>query len=183
MFLYIMLQKFHSIKIQNTKYNILLCDTLGLIVFLRENQKALQNYMKSLTKIMKSFKNQSFHILDFIYEYILYTKLHKKILYSIIFTTKRYEIISFSRIICKNNKGSLDAVVTNAKYRNKGLCYANLSHIIKESNKLLNIKYFILEVNSNNISAIKCYKKTGFTIEKIFKDNGDNIYKFIKIIK
>ncbi len=183
MFLYIMLQKFHSIKIKNVKYNILLCDTLGLITFFREKYTSVQKYINSLTKIMKSFRNQSFHILDFIYEYIVYNNQNKKIIYSIIFNIKCCEIISFSRIIYKNNKGLLSAVVTNTKYRKKGLCYANLLYIIKESNKLFNIKYFILEVNSDNISAIKCYKKIGFTVEKIFKDNNEKIYKMIKVIK
>ena len=66
-------------------------------------------------------------------------------------------------------------VHTNIKYRNLGFCKKNMSKIIKLTNN--KIKKYTLDVNKNNISAIKCYMSVGFNFSKINIKSED--YKMI----
>ena len=94
----------------------------------------------------------------------------KKVNYFIIF--KDNNLVSCVRLIYKNNSKScyLNMIHTNKNYRNKGICKKTLNKLIYLTNNKFN-KYE-LEVEENNIPAIKCYEKVGFVLDKKYKYNN-----------
>ena len=171
-----MFPKFYDITIKKIKYNFIFCDTFRLLVFLRWNI----NYEKSLTKIMKLHRSKHFNILDFVIENYLYNEKNKKVQYLIIFNDN--EILSISRLIFKNKLGYINAVHTNIDFRRKKLCFRNITKLIKLGNKLFDINKFELDVDVDNIPAIKCYKKCGFKIYKKTIDKYGESFRMIKKI-
>ena len=84
---------------------------------------------------------------------------------------KNNEIISCARLIYKNNSKQvyLGMVHTNHKYRNKNICTRTIDKIISITKNIFS-KYE-LEVEEDNIAAIKCYQKNGFKYVKTKKYN------------
>lgn len=165
-----MYQKFDDIVIKNNKYKFIFCDTIGLLMFVKNKNNI--NYKESLIKIMKMHRNNNFEILDFVIENFFAEKKDKKVKYLIIHDNN--EILSTSRIIYDKEVGYINAVHTNIKFRGKSICQSNIQKLITLTNDLFNIKIFQLDVDIDNISAIKCYEKNGFEIiEKINNHHGE----------
>jgi RimJ/RimL family protein N-acetyltransferase len=97
----------------------------------------------------------------------------EKVNYFIIF--KDNHLVSCARLIYKNNSKScyLNMIHTHKNYRNQGICKKTIKKLIVLTNNKFN-KYE-LEVEENNIPAIKCYEKVGFTLEKKYKYNNIQI--------
>ena len=71
-------------------------------------------------------------------------------------------------------------VFTNKKYRGNKICQFNLNKLIELIKHLCNS--YKLEVNNNNIPAIKCYENIGFIFVKEIKINKYNILNQMKYI-
>jgi predicted GNAT family acetyltransferase len=107
--------------------------------------------------------NHKFEIIDYVIEYFDAKKVKEDSLYLIIHNN--LEVISSSRLEFTKKYGLITAVFTNTKYRGLGFATKNISKIIKMAKKL-KLKQLILHVDSSNVPAIKCYKKSGFEITK-----------------
>ena len=171
-----MYNKFKNIINKTKKYKLIFCDTPALLLFLKYNK----NYKKSLIEIMKIHRDKDFEIVDFVIENYLYEEKGKKVKYLIIYNNK--EIVSISRIIYDEKIGYINAVHTNIKFRRKKLCQRNIKKLITLTNNLCNIKIFELEVDIDNIPAIKCYKRCGFKIVKKYNNKFGKYYIMIKKI-
>ena len=60
-------------------------------------------------------------------------------------------------------------VATNLKFQNKGFCKLSIKKLINITKHQFNS--YELEVNPDNLSAIKCYEKNNFKIIKKLKYN------------
>jgi RimJ/RimL family protein N-acetyltransferase len=77
-------------------------------------------------------------------------------------------VISTARLLCPDKgRCEINMVYTNPKYRNKKICQENIKLLIELTSDKYNIYTYELDVETNNESAIKCYKKNGF----IFVEN------------
>jgi len=87
------------------------------------------------------------------------------------------KVIAICRGVYKPYKNSvyISMVHVSESYRGKGLCNQVVNNLIKSYN---GINYFDLEVDKNNIPALKCYLKLGFKIEDE-KEEG-YVYYMIK---
>jgi ribosomal protein S18 acetylase RimI-like enzyme len=172
-----MYHKFYDIKIKDKKYKIIFCDTYGLLVFVKNKKNS--SYKKSLIDIMKLHRRGRFEILDFVMENYFSEAEDKKVKYLLIYNDE--EVLSISRIIYGDKTGYINAVHTNKKFRKKKLCQNNLKKMIELTNKHFGIKKYILDVDSNNKPAIKCYKKIGFEIVEKIEDKYAG--KYNKMVK
>lgn len=68
-------------------------------------------------------------------------------------------------------------VKVNEKFKTGGYCSFFINKIINDVFIHFNIKYFILYVDINNLSALRCYTKVGFIINGIMFFHGDKYYK------
>ena len=66
-------------------------------------------------------------------------------------------------------------IVTRKIYRNNGIANKMLAHLIELAKQEKNITSITLEVNCNNIPAIKLYEKFGFNIVGLRKKYYNNI--------
>jgi RimJ/RimL family protein N-acetyltransferase len=108
-------------------------------------------------------------------------KLKKNLCYSIISLNNNFiGLIQLTNI--NKNIGEFH-IVLNEKYWNKKIGYYS-TKIFLQIVRIYNIANKIfLEVRKNNISAIKLYKKIGFKIIKLNKNNSPNFFMQIKLNK
>jgi RimJ/RimL family protein N-acetyltransferase len=155
----------NNININKIKYKYFLFNSNDLINLIK-NKNLL---IKSFQNIMIEHRNNpNFKIDKLIEEEKKIAP--EKVNYFIIF--KDSNLVSCVRLIYKNNSKScyLNMIHTNKYYRNQGICKKTLNKLIILTNKKFN-KYE-LEVEENNIPAIKCYEKVGFVIDKKYKYNN-----------
>ncbi len=145
-------------------YHYIFCDTVGLLLFLKFNEKISQ----SLVDIMEEHRGHEFNIIDFVIEYFDAKEKNNETLYLFLFDDN--EIITTSRLIYNNKTGYINAVHTNKKFRGKKLCQKTIKRLITLATKKTNIKKIELDVEVDNIPAIKCYERSGFRIIKKFSD-------------
>ena len=171
----------HSIKnninINKKKYTYFLFNSNDLINLIKNNNLLI----KSFQNIMIEHRNNPNFKIDKLIEEE--RKIHpEKVNYFIIF--KDNNLVSCVRLIYKNNSKScyLNMIHINKNYRNQGICKKTLMKLIYLTNNKFD-KYE-LEVEENNIPAIKCYEKVGFVVDKKYKYNNIKlnlmIYKLIK---
>lgn len=158
----------NNININKIKYKYFLFNSNDLINLIKTNNLLI----KSFQNIMREHRNNpNFKIDTLIKEE---EKIDpEKVNYFIIF--KDNNLVSCVRLIYKNNSKScyLNMIHTNKNYRNQGICKITLKKLIQLTNNKFN-KYE-LEVEENNIPAIKCYEKVGFIFEKKYKYNNIKI--------
>jgi RimJ/RimL family protein N-acetyltransferase len=159
-----MYQKFGTIINSNKKYKYIYCDTIGLLLFLRDNL----SYKKSFTHLLHTYRCKKCDIFNLVIEE--YNINLKKNTYKYLLIYNETEIISSSRVYY-NKIGIIQFVYTDKKYRNKQFSQKNIKKIIKLTTKYFKINKFELNVDINNPSAIKCYKNCGFVVK------GNNSHK------
>lgn len=152
-----------SININEKKYKCKLFDTNELIHLIRNNK----TFIESLEKTIKIYRNnKDFEIFNLIKEYIYYRPdyittyfiIHKK--NTIIFMCRFYYNM-------KKESSYFNMVYTNPEYRGQKICQTSIKYLINLSKKY--IKKYELEVDVNNIPALKCYENVGF---KKIKENN-----------
>jgi ribosomal protein S18 acetylase RimI-like enzyme len=167
-----------TIKINNQNYNYKLIDTIGLINLIISDNKFIKN-LENTIKIYRN--NQNFNILNLIKEHIYHNENKNNKngyvdigIYFIIY--KGDDIISTLRFIynLKKKYGYFNLIYTNLDYRRKKICQHNIKYIIDLTKKYIN-KYE-LEVDPDNIPALKCYENNGFVKIKENIINNKNYY-------
>jgi len=148
--------KTQKITVKGAKYKYLYCDTLRLLMFMKNHH----NYYKSLLTIMKDHRGHKFNLMNFVVEDYKYEFDQTSVRYLLILNDK--DVLATSRVIYSGKKGYINDVHTNKKYRGKGLCTANIKKIVNVSHKKLKLNKFELDVDDDNKHAIKCYEKVGF---------------------
>ena len=155
----------NNININKIKYKYFLFNSNDLRNLIKNNSLLI----KSFQNIMIEHRNNPHFKIDKLIEEE--KKIApEKVNYFIIF--KDNNLVSCVRLIYKNNSKScyLNMIHTNKNYRNKGICKKTLNKLIILTNNKFN-KYE-LEVEENNIPAIKCYEKVGFVLDKKYKYNN-----------
>ena len=157
------LEKDGIIKLNDKNYKYRFFDTNGLIDIIRHNQKFTQIYEEAIKKYRN---NPKFEIFQLVKEYITY-KPDSELFYFTIYNDN--EIIFMTRLYYYKEKqyGYLNLVYTNENYRGQGICKNSINFIINKTKK--NIKKYELQVQVDNIPAIKCYEYNGFKIIKKIK--------------
>jgi RimJ/RimL family protein N-acetyltransferase len=157
-----------QIKIQDEICKYKLFDIHEIIEIIKNHNK-LALSLEECIGLLRGEKN--FTILNIILEDIQYHP--HKVLYFMIY--KGHEVIGTSRLIFNENSktGYINMIFTNVKYKNKHVCQLNLEKIIA----LTKLKMYELEVDIENVSAIKCYENVGFKIIKKIK----NKYNLMRI--
>ena len=148
-----------QIKIDDEIYKYKLFDIHEMIEIIKNHNK-LALSLEECIGLLRGEKN--FTILNIILEDITYHPHNT--LYFIIY--KGHEVITTSRLIFNSNSktGYINMVFTNSKYRGKHMCQINLEKLIS----LTKLKMYELEVEIDNVAAIKCYQNVGFkNIKKI----------------
>ena len=95
------------------------------------------------------------------------------------------EIVGFAGIWKAVDDVHITNIVTAKKYRRKKIGSVLLENLIKLASLEKNISLITLEVNSNNIPAIKLYEKYGFKnvgIRKKYYNNTDDAIIMTKIL-
>lgn len=145
-------------------------NTIELLIFFRHRDKLFN----SIIRLMTQHRGRDFMLFDFVIEtYHRYQKYDQDVKYLVAYNQD--EVITISRLFYKDKNGYINAVHTNKKYRGKGYCQKNLKKLTDFANKKLRINKFELEVEINNIPAIKCYQNVGFQIKR----KVENEYKMI----
>ena len=96
-------------------------------------------------------------------------------MYLIIF--KNNDILTTGRILYSGKQGYINFVRTNKKFRGMGMCKRNMKKLIYLSINKLGLNKFSLNVEIDNIYAIKCYEKIGFKINNTNNSEHDMIYR------
>lgn len=163
-----------NIIINNKTYHYKILTIFEFIIWLSKNKKI----RKSIKQCLIKHRHQYFKFKDLINEYNKDKEKSNDTLF--LFIYKNNEIITSCRFIYKDNKGYINMVHTNEKYRNQGFCYQNIKLLLELTSDLTNTN--TLEVLRDNISAIKCYEKNNFKIIKELTYKNDRLYemKFIK---
>jgi ribosomal protein S18 acetylase RimI-like enzyme len=104
----------------------------------------------------------------------VYKEQKKKVKYLIIYKNK--DVLTTSRILYSGKKGYINFVRTNKKFRGMGLCKRNIRKLISLSTKKLKLNKFTLNVERDNIYAIKCYQKIGFELLNSNESEDKMIY-------
>jgi len=151
-----------KIKIENNIYKYKLFDIHELIETIKNHNK-LALSLEECIGIIRQY-NKNFKLLSIISEDICYHP--RKVLYFMIY--KGNKVIGTSRLIFKEKSktGYINMVITNTKYRNKKICQINLRKLIE----LTKLDIYELEVDIDNIPAIKCYETIGFKAIKTIKN-------------
>lgn len=159
------ISKKNNMIINKIKYKYFLFNNNDLINLIKNNNLLI----KSFQNIMIEHRNNPNFKIDRLIDEE--KKIHpEKVNYFIIF--KDNNLVSCVRLIYKNNSKScyLNMIHTNKNYRKQGICKRTLRKLIHLTNNKFN-KY-ILEVEENNIHAVRCYKKVGFMLDKKYKYNN-----------
>jgi len=163
-----------NITINNTIYKFKIFDTDILIDIIRHDKKLAE----MLETNIRIYRNQQFKIFNLVKEYITY-RPDSQLVYFIIYNNK--EIISLCRFYYYLNEkyGYFNMVYTTEKYRNKKICQNMIAYIIKITKKYIHT--YELEVDNDNIPAIKCYESNGFYyVKKInYKEKNYNLMRLI----
>ena len=152
----------YYITINKIRYKFIFVNSIELLNFMEKNSLLQKSFIKVAEDNYKM--KSSFSLNHLIMTENFYKKKSKKIMYFLIFNDSH--ILTTSRIIYSNKNGYINFVRTNRNFRKIGLCYRNIKKLIELSNNKLNIHSFSLEVEKDNIAAIKCYQKNGFKIDK-----------------
>ena len=153
-----------SIILNNKKYNYKIFDTLGLVDLIRNNKK-FTDALENAIKIYKKYPN--FHISKLVNEWIYY-RPDDITTYFIVY--KKNIIVSTMRFYYNLDLQSayFNMVYTNPEFRGQKICQTNIAYMINLTKK--HIKKYELEVDINNLAAVKCYENNGFKrIKKQFK--------------
>lgn len=155
----------NNININKITYKYFLFNSNDLINLIKNNNLLIKSFQNI---IIEHRNNPHFKIDKLIEEEKKIAP--EKVNYFIIF--KNNDLVSCIRLIYKNNSKScyFNMIHTNKNYRNQGICKKTLNKLILLTNNKFN-KYE-LEVEENNIPAIKCYEKVGFVIDKKYKYNN-----------
>lgn len=151
-----------SISYNNKKYRYMIFDTIGLVDLIRHNKK----FIESLENTIKLYRESpNFHISNLVKEWIYY-RPDDITTYFIVY--KKNVVISTMRFYynLKNKSAYFNLVYTNPDFRGQKICQTNIAHMVNLTKKYIN-KYE-LEVEINNIPALKCYENNGF--KKIKKE-------------
>jgi len=90
--------------------------------------------------------------------------------------------IELSRIDSENKQACISRVIVgNPKIRNKGICKQMIGNILKIGFEEYSLHRIYLFVFEENISAIECYKKSGFRIEGLLRDSRYYEGKYINV--
>ena len=137
------------------KYKLVNYDEL--VEWLAQNPKL----KKSIETCISDLRNYKFNI-----EQLKNEEGKKDTLYFFIYNNQ--EMITSSRLFYFSDSFAyINFVYTNPKYRNRKICQKNIKLLIQLTSDKYNIYTYELDVETNNESAIKCYKKNGF----IFVEN------------
>ena len=144
------------------KYYFILLNITNFVEFVQN--KNIRISLEKLIAIHRSLNK--FKIITLIDEAFQDIEKNKKTYYFFIY--KDSEIITSCRLIVNTtNEAYINMVHTNINYRKQNFCKKNIIKLIKLTKNI--IKQYVLHVDENNISAIKCYKSVGFNISKINK--------------
>jgi RimJ/RimL family protein N-acetyltransferase len=135
------------------KYKLVNYDEL--VEWLTQNPKL----KKSIETCISDLREHIFKIENLKDEYI-----DKNTLYFFLYNNQ--EMIASSRLIYSKSFGYINFVYTNPIYRNRKICQKNIKLLIQLTSDKYNIYTYELDVETNNESAIKCYKKNGFIFVK-----------------
>jgi RimJ/RimL family protein N-acetyltransferase len=153
-----------SIIINNKKYNYKIFDTIGLVDLIRNNKK----FTEALENAIKIYrKKPDFHISDLVKEWI-YFRPDDVTTYFIVY--KKNIIVSTMRFYynLELQTAYFNLVYTSPEFRGQKICQTNIAYMINLTKKY--IKKYELEVDINNLPAVKCYENNGFKkIKKQFK--------------
>jgi len=157
-----------SIIRNNKKYNYKIFDTMGLVDLIRSNKERARRFTDALENAIKKYrKDLNFHISDLVREWI-YTKPDEVVTYFIIY--KKDIIVSTMRFYYNLDKKSayFNLVYTNPEFRGQKICQTNIAYMINLTRKY--IKKYELEVDINNLPALKCYENNGFKKIKVLSE-------------
>jgi RimJ/RimL family protein N-acetyltransferase len=141
------------------------------------NYEQYLNYIKNpikkkkIEEMFSQYKEREFiHATDFI----------QKGFYFVCFFEKNGDIIGITRVkplnkFVKNNKKFIiRSLIIHTKYLGQGYCIKIIEEIINYFRKMRDIKLY-LDVEKDNIPAVKCYLRGGFINESIVK-HGNKLY-------
>ena len=146
------------------KYNYKILDTMGLIDLIRHNKK----FTDALENAIKIYRNNlNFHLLDLVQEWFG-TRPNDVTTYFIVY--KKNTIVSTMRFYYNLDKKSayFNLVYTNPDFRGQKICQTNIAYMINMTRKY--IKKYELEVDINNLPALKCYENNGFKKVKVLSE-------------
>lgn len=163
-----------KISHKNKKYKYIFCDIIGLINFFKSDKLFVTNF----EKLLQDRRDENFKYTEIINENIKDYWLDKtQTYYQIIWNPANLDLITVVRakLLKKDNTNQfiLSMVETNIQYRNLQFCQKNISMLkknLQSINPIKPINKFILYVIKDNIPAIKCYEKCGFTIIELIKN-------------
>ena len=115
---------------------------------------------KSIESCIQDLRGNSFHIEQLERE----EKVGKDTLYFFIYNYE--EMIASSRLTYNNSFGYINFVYTNPKYRGQKMCQNNIKLLVDLTTEIYNITTYELDVEIDNLSAIKCYQNNGFIFIK-----------------
>ena len=168
-----MLLYMNNIIINKKKYKYVFLGSLNLFDFMNKNKKLIKSFIKVAQDNYK--KKSNFGLVSLLILDEIYTKQNKKVMYLVIF--KDNNILTTSRILYSGKKGYINFVRTNKKFRGMGMCKRNMKKLIYLSINKLGLNKFSLNVEIDNIYAIKCYEKIGFKITSSNNSEHKMIYK------
>lgn len=172
--------KIKELIIDSIKYKSFIFNINGLIKLMKTKPKLIfESFAKSIASLRKI---ETFDVHNLIKENIKMHP-HTNIFYVICLED---EIISTSRLIynIEQNNAYINMVYTNPNYRGKKICQTSINKLISLTKKQFNI--YELEVDPDNISAIKCYENIGFKFIKTIKyesSKGDYHLNFMEYKK
>lgn len=156
----------NNIEINNIDYKYRIININNLLFFLETNKFRL-----SFEEIIKEHKN------DYTIDKLIQDskKIKKNTKFMLLYTNNH--VVHIERFVFSNNSKStyLDFIHTHSNYRQRGIGNACLFYLIKNTEKYF--KIFELKVRSDNVNAIKLYKKNNFKIisKTIQKNKNENI--------
>ena len=142
---------------------------------LSENMEKIENTENTI-KLYRG--NQNFKITDLVTEWIYY-RIDDITTYFIIY--KKDDIIYTTRFYYNLVKKSayINTVYTNPLYRGQKICQSSISYLIELTKKY--IKKYELEVDINNLPAIKCYETNGFKKIKKYELDKNKFYYLMRL--
>ena len=156
--------KIPNLKIEEYKYKLV--NYKELIEWLIINPEL----KKSIETCIQDLRGYPFKV-----EQLKKEEGEKDTLYFFIYNNQ--EMITSSRLFYFSDSfGYINFVYTNPKYRGHKMCQKNIKLLVQLTTDVHNIKIYELDVEIDNISAIKCYENNGFikvidTIKELYIKN------------
>lgn len=131
--------------------------------------------LKKLEQFIKAYRGGYDFVIEDLYEEArAYSP--KNVIYLIIYANRT--IVATTRLIYKATKGYINLVCVNPKYRGKKICNHMMDLLFQiicdkfdDGTLAKRIKTYELDVDTDNIPAIKCYEHAGFRTMKT-RHNG-----------